>query len=117
MRRFCGSLLEQKNAGRRKRLEEELAVLGPLPPRRLESFTRMRVQVSQGSLVRVKKNVYSVQSRLIGEQVDVRIYAEQHRGLVCTEVYRTLAETAWCEQALHQLPTRDRLARPKAGSV
>ena len=74
---FLRSLLEQKNAGRRKRLNEELPELHPLPPRRLESFKRMRVQVSQGSLIRVKKNVYSVESRLIGEQVDVRIYAER----------------------------------------
>jgi nucleotide-binding universal stress UspA family protein len=69
-------VLAQKNAGRRGRLEEELPALRPLPARRLESYKRVRVQVDQGSLIRVQKNVYSVHSRLIGEDVDVRVYAD-----------------------------------------
>jgi hypothetical protein len=73
---FLRELLEQKNAGRVKRLAEERAHLSPLPPRRLESFKRVRAQVTQGSLIRVQKNVYSVHSRLIGEQVDVRVYSD-----------------------------------------
>jgi hypothetical protein len=73
---FLRNLLSQKNAGRRKRFDEERGVLNPLPPRRLESFTRVHVQVTRGSLIRVRKNVYSVHSRLIGEQVDVRIYSD-----------------------------------------
>jgi hypothetical protein len=36
----------------------------------------MQVKVDSGSLIRVKRNVYSVSSRLIGEWVDVRIHAE-----------------------------------------
>jgi hypothetical protein len=74
---FLRELLVQRNAGRRKRLAEERKELSPLPPRRLESFTRMRVQVIRGSLIRVQKNVYSVHSRLIGEQVDVRVYSDR----------------------------------------
>jgi hypothetical protein len=70
-------LLVQRNAGRRKRLDEERSELNPLPPRRLESFTRAGVQVNRGSVIRVQKNVYSVHSRLLGEQVDVRIYADR----------------------------------------
>ncbi len=56
---FLRELLLQRNAGRRKRLEEERKELSPLPPRRLESFNRVRVQVIRGSLIRVQKNVYS----------------------------------------------------------
>lgn len=70
-------LLTRRNAGRGKRLNEERSELSPLPPRRLESFTRVGVQVSRGSLIRVQKNVYSVHSRLLGEQVDVRVYADR----------------------------------------
>ena len=73
---FLHALLNQKNAGRRQRLEEELAELSPLPSRRLESFKRVSVQVNQGSLLRVQRNVYSVNSRMIGAQVDVRVYAD-----------------------------------------
>ena len=69
-------LLTEKNAGRLERLEQELPLLQPLPPRRLESFKRVRAQVNRGSLIRVQKNIYSVHSRLIGEQVDVRVHAD-----------------------------------------
>ncbi len=70
-------LLVRRNAGRSKRFEEERSELSPLPPRRLESFTRVGVQVSRGSLMRVQKNVYSVHSRLVGEHVDVRVHADR----------------------------------------
>ena len=73
---FLYQILNQKNAGRRRRLNEELAQLRSLPARRLESFKRVRVQVSQGSLIRVQKNIYSVHSRLIGEEVEVRVYGD-----------------------------------------
>jgi hypothetical protein len=50
--------------------------LRPLPARRLESCKRLQVTVSNGSLIHVQNNVYSVHSRLIGERVEVRIYLE-----------------------------------------
>lgn len=73
---FLRELLQQKNAGRRQRLEEELAVLRPLPARRRESDRRLRVRVGSGSLIQVDRNTYSVDSRLIGEQVEVWFYTE-----------------------------------------
>jgi hypothetical protein len=51
--------------------------LRALPERRLESAKRERVKVDSGSLVFVDRNTYSVHSRLIGEQVEARVYAEQ----------------------------------------
>ena len=46
---FLRELLEQKNAGRRKRLDGRTAgCLQPLPPRRLESCKRLRVRVGRG---------------------------------------------------------------------
>jgi hypothetical protein len=74
--RFLRGLIEQRNAGRRERLAEELKVLRALPAGRQESCRRMQVKVDSGSLIRVKRNVYSVNSRLIGEWVEVRIHAE-----------------------------------------
>jgi len=74
--KFLLEILAQKNAGRERRLGEERSYLHPLPAQRTESFKRVRVHVGQGSLIRVQRNVYSVHSRLIGEQVDVRIYAD-----------------------------------------
>jgi hypothetical protein len=77
---FLKKLFSQLNAGRRKRFDEELAVLRSLPQKRLEDFTTYRVNVRRNSTILIKKNVYSVHSRLIGEQVKVRLHAE-HLGL------------------------------------
>jgi hypothetical protein len=73
---FLRRVFEQRNAGRSSRLAEELRVLRPLPPRRLESFTRLDVRVGPSSTIRVKHNTYSVASRLIGEMVQVRLHPE-----------------------------------------
>jgi hypothetical protein len=74
---FVHELLAQLNAGRQFRLAEELAVLRPLPARRLDSCKRLRARVDKGSIIHVAGNDYSVFSRLIGEWVEVRLYAEQ----------------------------------------
>jgi len=74
--RFLEKLIDQLNAGRTERLAEELKALRELPTLRYEDFTRARCRVSRFSTIRVLKNSYSVHSRLIGEQVDVRIYAD-----------------------------------------
>jgi len=73
---FLRELFSQLNSGRRERLMEELKVLGSLPERRLESCKRLRVRVGPSSTIRVSHNTYSVDSRLIGEWVDVRLYVE-----------------------------------------
>jgi transposase len=73
---FLKAAFAQLNAGRRSRFDEELKVLGRLPLRRLESFTRETVKVGSGSTVRVKHNTYSVGSRLIGETVEARVYID-----------------------------------------
>ena len=74
---FLKKLIAQLNAGRRTRFREELDVLRPLPSRRLEDVTRKKVRVSRGSTIRVRKNVYSVHSRLIGEEVEARIKMDE----------------------------------------
>jgi hypothetical protein len=74
---FLRGMLDERNAGRRSRKAEELALLRPLPARRLESYSRRRVRVDTGTLIHVERNVYSVHSRLIGEWVEVRLHAEE----------------------------------------
>lgn len=73
---FLETLLDQLNAGRTECLAEEVKALRPLPTRRHEDFTRAACRVSRFSTIRVLKNSYSVHSRLIGQMVDVRIYAD-----------------------------------------
>jgi hypothetical protein len=73
---FLKALFGQRNAGRRQKLSEELAVMRELPARRMESARRDRVRVDSGSLIHVDRNAYSVNSRLIGEKVEARVYLE-----------------------------------------
>jgi len=74
---FVRQMFERCNAGRRTRLAEELPLLRALPARRLEACKRDKVRVDTSSTIRVEGNVYSVNSRLIGEWVEARLYAER----------------------------------------
>jgi len=74
---FLRTLFAELNAGRQKRLNEELPLLRELPRRRLESHQRAYPHVSANSTISVKKNIYSVHSRLIGEKLEARVFAEQ----------------------------------------
>ena len=74
---FLRKLFAQLNAGRMDRFKEESRVLRRLPPRRLDSCKRLRVRVGPSSTIRANHNVYSVDSRLIGEKIEVRLYAER----------------------------------------
>jgi len=73
---FLKKLFMQLNSGRRNRFEEELKVLRRLPKCRLDSCKRLQVKVGPSSTIRVNHNVYSVNSRLIGESIKIRLYAE-----------------------------------------
>ena len=75
-RAYLGKSFEQLNGGRKVRLREEMEWLRPLPQRRLESVRRIRARVNSGSLIVVERNSYSVNSRLIGEIIEARLYAD-----------------------------------------
>ncbi len=74
---FLRQMFRRLNAGRLTRLNEELAVLHALPLQRLDAMKRISVRVTSGSTIRVNHNTYSVHSRLIGEEVEVRLYSER----------------------------------------
>jgi hypothetical protein len=85
---FLGKLFVQLNAGRLERFKEESGVLRRLPSRRLESCKKLWVGVGPSSTIRVNHNVYSVDSRLIGEEIQVRLYVEHlelYYGQRCLE--------------------------------
>ena len=71
---WLADVFDRVNRGRQKRLSEEMTVMRPMDVSRLSEFVEERVQVSRSSTIRVRRNVYSVPSRLIGEQVRVRVY-------------------------------------------
>ena len=73
---FLKTLFNQLNQGRKKRFTEEVSTLRRLPDRRMEACERLKMKVGPSSTIRVKHNVYSVHSRLIGERIEVRLYAD-----------------------------------------
>ena len=73
---FLQKLFDQLNSGRRERLKEELTLLYRLPRKRHDDYTEVECKVTRFSTIRVLKNSYSLHSRLIGERVKARIYAD-----------------------------------------
>lgn len=75
--RFLRKILDRRNQNCLNRFREELDQLHSLPDRRYEDYQQKVCKVSRASTIRLLHNTYSVHSRLIGERVTVRIYADQ----------------------------------------
>jgi len=73
---FLDGMFQKKNAGRSQRFEEEREALGRLPAKPLPFFGTVEVKVRNSSTICVRQNTYSVPSRLMGEEVTVRVFAE-----------------------------------------
>jgi hypothetical protein len=73
---FVEQVVAQRNAERSAAFREERAVLGPLPAQRLPSFTVVSVKMNSDCTVRVKHNVYSVSSKYIGKEMEVRVHQD-----------------------------------------
>jgi hypothetical protein len=74
---FLGQVLNKGNARRTKAVDQELAVMRPLPPTRLVEYEEVYCPVSKYSTIRVKKVGYSVPARLIGQEVKVAVSENQ----------------------------------------
>jgi hypothetical protein len=73
--------MDKANELRRTKLAEELEAMRVVKVERLLEYTEEKLTVSGWSTIRVKHNSYSVPSRLIGEEIKVRIYES------CLEVW------------------------------
>ena len=74
---FVGRVVEEKfHQGREARLVEERAALKPLPSSRVPEYTRVVIVVRGWSTIPVAGHIYSVPSRLIGHEVEARVYAD-----------------------------------------
>lgn len=73
---FLREVVDPLNAGRQDKFQEERAQFHSLPSYRYEDHQSLKVTVSRSSTVRIKHNTYSVYSRLIGEGVEIRVYAD-----------------------------------------
>lgn len=73
---FIDQINRKSNAGRGRRVAEDLAAMRELVVSRLPEFVEEDVRVSDWSTVRIKHCAYSVPSRLIGEWVKVRLFED-----------------------------------------
>lgn len=73
---FVGEIRDRLNAPRAALLEEERRHLRPLPASRLPDYSTYRATVRQWSTIHFAHRVYSVPSRLIGCEVEVRQHAD-----------------------------------------
>jgi hypothetical protein len=84
------------HAGRAAKIEEERAALRPLPASRLPDYTRHLVEVRKWSTIQIVKRTYSVPSRLIGHEVEVRLFADilelRHAGKLVETIPRLRGE-------------------------
>jgi len=74
---FLRKIAGQLNAGRSRRLQEELAVLSRLPGMKFNDCNKIdNIKVGKNSTINILHNTYSVHSRLRGEKIQVRVYVD-----------------------------------------
>ncbi len=74
---FLSQVITKRNNRRTDKLAVEMAAMNDLPATRAADATALKVRVSRNSTVWVKSKLYSVPSQLIGEWVNVELYAER----------------------------------------
>ena len=73
---FVGRVVDRRNRLVGSKLQRERRHLRPLPPAPIPEYVNYRVRVRKWSTIRVASRTYSVPSRLIGMEVDVRLYGD-----------------------------------------
>lgn len=71
---FLFGIMDKRNAGRKEKLAEELAVMKPLQVSPWPFMRELLVRVGHNGMVRVGNNGYTVPSGLKGRRVSVRVY-------------------------------------------
>lgn len=71
---FLAEIVRDINSRKQDKVEEERQYLQPLPLQRTADYTEKVVPVSTSSTIMVKRVLYTVPSRLIGERLRVHIY-------------------------------------------
>lgn len=88
--KFIRRVLDQRNAGRKKRLGEEMALLKALPARDWNDPKEVWPTVTSFSTISVDKVVYSVPSRLIGRVLKALVYPEVVRVFFGSEMIQEM---------------------------
>jgi hypothetical protein len=75
--KFLQKIIDRMNQNCHKRFAEEIGVLKQLPNLRYDDYETKTCKVGRGGTIRLLHNTYSAHSRLVGETVTVRVYAEK----------------------------------------
>lgn len=87
---FVAQVVGRSNRLREDKLSEERKRLRALPATRLPVYTRLHPHVTRWCTVRVARRTYSVPSRLIGHEVEVRLYATEVELRYAGQVVETM---------------------------
>ena len=74
---FLKKIIKKRNLSRTEKVKEELNYLKDLPAEPLSDFKKIITKVGRSSSIRVMQNTYSVPSRLIGANVEIRVYFDR----------------------------------------
>ena len=75
--RFLQKIIDRMNQNCHKRFAEEIEVLKSLPNLRYDDYETRDCKVGRGGTFRLLHNTYSAHSRLAGEKVKVRVFADK----------------------------------------
>lgn len=81
-RDFIVGIVKKLNRRCKGRLAEEQKKLKPLPGHRFIDYTELSVKVTRSSTISVKRGLYTVPSRLIGETIKIHLYHDRLEGYV-----------------------------------
>ena len=73
---FVSRMVQRRNRLVQGKLEQEMACLRPLPPAPMPEYVNYRARVRKWSTIQVAGRTYTVPSRLIGKEVQIRLYAD-----------------------------------------
>ncbi len=77
---FINQVADKLNRRCKSRFNEEQKVLSPLPAHRFVDYSELSVKVTTSSTISVKRGLYTVPSRMVGETLRVHLY---HDRLEC----------------------------------
>ena len=73
---FVGKVVDRRNRLVKEKLERELPHLQCLPPAPVPEYVNYRARVRKWSTIQAAGHTYTVPSRLIGKEVQIRLYAD-----------------------------------------
>lgn len=88
---FVDQVVERLNRRSHSRFQEERQALQGLPEQQTANYQTLNLKVTRSSTIEVRRVVYSVPSRLIGERVQVRLYHDTLMIYVGQQIALTLA--------------------------